>query len=70
MLQTGSLNLAMCPELATNQFFKLYAFHKKTIYNYGELPKKGSLNNLQGTWQKIGRRVFLRRNDTLMHTMT
>ena len=44
--------------------------HKKTIYNYGELPKKGSLNNLQGTWQKIGRRVFLRRNDTLMHTMT
>ena len=29
-------------------------------YMYGELPKKGGLDNLQGAWQKIGRRVFLR----------
>ena len=27
---------------------------------YGELPKKGDLNNLQGAWQKIGKRVFLK----------
>ena len=31
----------------------------KTIYR-GELPKKGSLDNLQGAWQKRGRRVFFR----------
>ena len=37
---------------------------------YGELPKKGGLDNLQGTWQKIGRRVFLKGADTSMHTMT
>ena len=37
---------------------------------YGELPKKGGLDNLQGTWQKIWRSVFLRGVDTLMHTMT
>ena len=55
MLQTGSLNLAMCPELATNQFFKLYAFqfsaytlsvdHQRYIYSWWDLicpdiPKK------------------------------
>ena len=39
-------------------------------YMYGELPKKGGLDNLQGAWQKIGRRVFLRGVDTSMHTMT
>ena len=38
--------------------------HKKYIYIYGELPKKGGLNNLQGAWQKIGRRVFLRGVDS------
>ena len=27
---------------------------------YGELTKKGGLDNLQGAWQKIGRRLFLR----------
>ena len=27
---------------------------------YGELPKKGGLDNLKGAWQKIGRWVFLR----------
>ena len=32
--------------------------HKKTIY--GKLPKKGGLENLQESWQKIGRRVFFR----------
>ena len=37
---------------------------------YGELPKKGGLDNLQGTWQIIGRRVFLRWFDTSMNTMT
>ena len=37
---------------------------------YGELPKKGGLDNLQGTRQKIERRVFLKRVDTSMHTMT
>ena len=37
---------------------------------YGELPKKGGLDNLQGNWQKIGKRVFLRGVDTSMHTMT
>ena len=32
---------------------------QKTII-YGELPKKGGLENLQGRWQKIGsRRVGL-----------
>ena len=42
--------------------------HKKQ-YIYGELPKKGSMDNLKGTWQKIGRRVFLREVDTSMNTM-
>ena len=37
---------------------------------YGEFPKKGGLDNLQRTWQKIGRRVFLTGVDTSMHTMT
>ena len=37
---------------------------------YGELPKKGDLNNVQGAWQKIGKRVFLKGVDTSMHTMT
>ena len=37
---------------------------------YGELLKKGGLDNLQGTWQKIRRRVLLRGVDTLMYTMT
>ena len=37
---------------------------------YGELPKKGGLDNLPGVWQKIGRKVFLRGTDTSMHTMT
>ena len=37
---------------------------------YGELPKKGSLDNFHGAWQKIGRIVFLRGIDTSMHTMT
>ena len=37
---------------------------------YGELPKKRGLDNLEGAWQKIGRRVFLRGIDTSMHTMT
>ena len=32
--------------------------HKNRII-YGELPKKGDLDNLQGVWQKIGKRVFL-----------
>ena len=32
--------------------------HKKSDI-YGELPKKGGLDNLQGTLQKIGRRVIL-----------
>ena len=31
---------------------------QKTIY--GELPKNGDFDNLQGAWQKIGRRVFLK----------
>ena len=38
-------------------------------YIYGELPKKGGLDNLQGLG-KIARRVFLRGVDTSMHTMT
>ena len=42
--------------------------HKKQ-YIYAELPKKGSMDNLQGTWQKLGRRVFLRGVDTSMHIM-
>ena len=42
--------------------------HKNNIYE--ELPKKGGLDNLQGSRQKIGRRVFLRGVDTSMHTMT
>ena len=42
--------------------------HKKQ-YIYGELPKKGSMDNLQGTWQKIGRRVFLMGVGTSMDTM-
>ena len=42
--------------------------HKKN-HIYGELPKKGGLDNLQGAWQKIRRRVFLRGVDTSMHTM-
>ena len=29
-----------------------------------------SLDNLQGAWQKIGRRVFLRGVDTSIHIMT
>ena len=33
-------------------------------YMYGELPKKRGLDNLQGAWQKIGRRVFLRGVDS------
>ena len=37
---------------------------------YGKLLKKGGLDNLQGTWQKIVRRVFLKWVDTSMHTMT
>ena len=37
---------------------------------YGELPKKGGLGNLQGTWLKIGRSVFLKGADTSMHTLT
>ena len=37
---------------------------------YGEWPKKGSMDNLQGAWQKIGRTVFLRGVDLSMHTMT
>ena len=48
--------------------------HKKKIYIYiyiyGEWPEKGSMDNLQGAWQKIGRRVFLREVDLSMHTMT
>ena len=56
--------------MGVHQFLGQGGGDKKTIYNYGELPKKESLNNLQGAWQKIGRRVFLRRNDTSMHTMT
>ena len=42
--------------------------HKKTIY--GKLPKKGGLGNVQGSWQKIGRRVFLRGVDTSVDTIT
>ena len=41
---------------------------KKNIY--GKLLKKEGLDNLQGTWQKIARRVFLKWVDTSMHTMT
>ena len=37
---------------------------------YGELPKNKGLDNLLGTWQKIGRRKFLRGTDTSVHTMT
>ena len=37
---------------------------------YGELPKKGYLDNLQGAWQKIGKRMFLSGVDTSMRTMT
>ena len=37
---------------------------------YGELPKKGGLDNLQRSGEKIGRRVFLRGADTSLHTMT
>ena len=37
---------------------------------YEELPKKGGLDNLQGAWQKIGRRAFLRGGLYLMRTMT
>ena len=36
---------------------------------YGELPKKGALDNLQGAWKKLGRRVFFRGLDTLMQTV-
>ena len=32
--------------------------HKKTIYIWA-IAWKGDLDNLQGVWQKIGRRVFL-----------
>ena len=44
------------------------AVRKNNIY--GDLSKKGGLDNLQGAWKKIGRRVFLRGVDTSMHTMT
>ena len=37
---------------------------------YGELPKKWCLDNLQGAWQKIGKRMFLSGVDTSMRTMT
>ena len=40
------------------------------IYIYGELPKNKGWRNLVGTWQKIGRRKFLRGVDTSVHTMT
>ena len=43
--------------LGVHQFLGEVGGHKKQIY--GELPKKGGLDNLQGAWQKIGR-VFLR----------
>ena len=33
--------------------------YKKTI-TYGKLPKKWGLDNLQGSWLKKERRVFLR----------
>ena len=39
-------------------------------YIYGELLIEGGLDNLQGAWQKIAKRVFLRGVDTSMHTMT
>ena len=39
---------------------KIYIYN---IYIYGELSKKWGLDNLQGAWQKIGRRVFLRGGD-------
>ena len=32
--------------------------HKKTII-YGDLPRKGGLDNLERARQKIGRRLFL-----------
>ena len=38
--------------------FRGWGSQKNNIY--GELPKKGDLDNLQGAWQKIGRRVLLR----------
>ena len=54
--------------MGVHQFLGEGGFTKKNIY--GELPKKGVLDNLQETWQKIGRRGFLRGVDTSMHTMT
>ena len=35
---------------------------------FGELPKKGGLDNLLGACQKIERKVFLRGLDTSMYT--
>ena len=40
--------------------------HKKNNI-YGELPKRGGVDNLQGAWSKIGR-VFLKGVDTSMRT--
>ena len=43
--------------MGVHQFLGKDGSQKNNIY--GELPKKGGLDNLEGAWQKIGR-VFLR----------
>ena len=43
--------------MGLHQFLEQEGSQKNNIY--GELPKTGGLDNLQGAWQKIGR-VFLR----------
>ena len=53
--------------MGVSVMFRGWGSQKNNIY--GELPKKRDLDNLQGAWQKIGRRVLLRGVDTLMHTM-
>ena len=47
-----------------NIYIYIYIYILYILYSgtqiYGELPKKGDLENLQWAWQKIRRRVFLR----------
>ena len=44
--------------MSVDQFLEEGGSQKINIY--GELPKKDGLDKLQGAWQKIGRRMFLR----------
>ena len=54
--------------MGVHQFLGEEGHKKNNIYE--ELHKKGSLDNLLGAWQKIGRRVFWGGVDASMHTMT